>query len=111
MRLGSTRIALLRLSGRSGCCRNLRREVRGALFDALAERETCETGDLDRGADLAFGFLQRLPDALLVIVDERLLQQGLLLVEGFEPRLGDLVDHSLGLALLAKLVRQNVLLA
>ena len=50
-------------------------------------------------------------DALLVVVDERLLEQGLLLVEGLQPRLGDLLDHRLGLALLAELVGQNVLLA
>ena len=100
-----------RLSGSSGRRRNLRREVGRRFFDALAEREAREARDLDRPADLAFGFLQRLPDALLVVEDERLLEQRLLLVEGLQPQLGDLFDHRLGLALLAELVGQDVLLA
>ena len=50
-------------------------------------------------------------DALLVVEDEGLLEQGLLLVEGFQARLGDLLDHRFGLALLAEFVGENVLLA
>src|SRR5688572_19214241 len=100
-----------RLSGGSACRRNLRREVGRTFFDALPEREALVAGDLDRTADLAFGLLQRLRDTLLVVEDERLLEQGLLLVEGFQARLRDLVDHRLGLALLAELVGEDVLLA
>src|SRR5882762_10020881 len=99
---GSAGIAL-RSAGPGGRG-NFRREVRGGLLDSLAERETRKARDLDRPADLAFGFLQRLTDALLVVEDERLLQQSLFLVEGFQPGLGDLLDHRLGLALLAELV-------
>ena len=41
-------------------------EVGVLLFDAFAEREPHEAGDLDRGAD-AFGFLQRLRHALFAV--------------------------------------------
>src|SRR5438094_601209 len=100
-----------RLSGRSGRRRNLRREIRRAFFDTLAELETGKRHHFDRPADLAFGFLQRLRDTLFVVEDEGLLQKALLLVEGLEPRLGNLLDHRLWLALLAEFVGQNVLLA
>src|SRR6476659_11320640 len=90
-----------RLSGGSACRRNLRDEVGRGLFDALAKRKARERRYLDCAAGLAFGFLQRLADALLVVEDEGLLEQRLLLVEGPEPGLGDLLDHRFGLALLA----------
>src|SRR3954462_2739836 len=91
------------LSGGSACRRNLCREIGRALFDALTEREAREGRDLDGSSHLAFRFLQRLPDALLVVEDEGLLEQRLLLVEGLQPRLGNLLDHGFGLALLAEL--------
>src|SRR3981189_2740791 len=70
----------------------------------LADRETHEAGDLDRAADLAFGFFQRLGDRLGRIVDIGLLEQAGLLVEGLEPRFDDLGNDIVGLALLAELV-------
>src|SRR3981189_562934 len=73
-------------------------------LDPLADRETHEAGDLDRAADLAFGFLQRLGDRLGRIVDIGLLEQAGLLVEGLEPRFDDLGNDIVGLALLAELV-------
>src|SRR3954471_17586582 len=100
-----------RLSGGSACRRNLRGEIGRAFFDALTKRKARERRDLDRPAGLTFGLLQRLPDALLVVKDEGLLEQRLLLVEGLEPGLGDLVDHRLGLPLLAEFVGEDVLLA
>ena len=54
-------------SALAGRGRDLGGEIAFLLLDALAERVAHETGDLDRRADLAFGFLQRLRDALLVV--------------------------------------------
>src|SRR5947209_5372278 len=106
----SVRVAARTLAGsRRG--RDFRREVARRPFNALAERVAHEASDLDRPADLAFRFLQRLPDAFLVVEDEGLLEQGLLLVEGLEARFGDLFDHRFRLALLAEFVGQDVLLA
>src|SRR5437588_309309 len=88
-------------------------EIAFRFRDALAETVTHETGDLDRTADLAFGFLDRLRDRLLAGVgkDEGLLEQGLLLVERLETVLDDLLDHRFGLALLTEFVGEHVLLA
>src|SRR3569623_2239673 len=96
------------LAGRGS---HFRGEVGLLLVDALAEREAHEAGDLHRTADLALGLLERLRDRLLVFEDERLLEHADFLVEGLQARLDDLLDHSLGLALLAELVGKNVLLA
>ena len=51
-------------------------------------------------ADFAFGFLQRLRDALGRIVDIGLFEQADFLVEGLQARLDDLLDHVGRLALL-----------
>src|SRR5690606_18161187 len=53
------------------------------------------------GQDLDPGLLRDLADRLLVVLDERLLQQGEVLVPGVQPALDDLRDRGLGLALLA----------
>src|SRR5262245_27359684 len=100
------RLLLLAAGGR-----NFGGEVRFLLLDSLAQSIAHVTGDFHRTTDLALSFLQRLADALLVVEDEGLLQQRLLLVEGLQARLGDLLDHRLGLALLTELVGQDVLLA
>src|SRR6185503_1142264 len=98
-------------SALAGRGRNLGGEVGLLLLDALTEGVADEARDLDRTADLALGVLERLRDRLLVVEDERLLEHADLLVESLQARLDDLLDHSLGLALLAKLVGEHVLLA
>ena len=68
-----------------GRCRHLGGEIGFGTLDTLTERIAHKAGDLDRATDLALGFLQRLRHALLVVVDERLIEQADLLVEGLEP--------------------------
>ncbi len=59
-----------------------------------------EAGDLDRAADLAFGFLERLRHALACRRwMNGLLEQADLLVEGLDAGLDDLLDHVRRLAL------------
>src|SRR6185312_8152495 len=98
-------------SALTGGGRHFGGEIGFLLLNAFAKRVTHKAGDLDRTARLAFGFLGRLRDALLVVEDKRLIEQRLLLVESFQTRFDDLIDHILGLALLAKFVGENVLLA
>src|SRR3569832_513602 len=98
-----------RPSALAGRGRHFGGEVGLLALDTLAERVAHEAGDLDRTADLALGFLDRLRHHLLVVEDERLLEHADLLVEGLQSRLADLLDQSLGLALLAKLVGEHVL--
>ena len=92
-------------------CRDLGGEIGVRPVDALAERVAHEAGDLDRRADLAFGFLDRLRDVLVRLVDEGLIEQADLLVEGLEPRFDDLVDDIRRFALRLELVGEHVLLA
>src|SRR5689334_24957046 len=99
-------------SPRAGSRRTAGRELLGVrLLDALAHGKPHEAGDLDRPADLSLGFLERLRDRLLVVVYVGLLEQADLLVEGLEPRFDDLGNDVFGLALLAELVGEHVLLA
>src|SRR5690348_8395810 len=67
--------------------RDFRGEVAVLLLDAFAKPEANVAGDLDRGANFALGFLERLRHAFLVIVDIDLLKQCHFLVEGLEARL------------------------
>src|SRR5262245_28056562 len=53
--------------------------------DALTQRVAHEACDLDRAADLALGFPDGLGHALVRFVDEGLIEQAYLLVEGLEP--------------------------
>jgi hypothetical protein len=109
------RIRAGRSSGGGTSCR-WRRDFGGEigflLLDSLAESIAHKSGDLHRRADLALSFLHRLGDRLAgFVVDEGLLQQADFLVVGLQAGLDDLLDHVLGLALLAILVGQHVLFA
>jgi len=64
--------------------RDLGGKVGLVLLDSLAERKSDETGELDRTADLALSFFQRLRHRLGGIVHVDLLEQANLLVEGLE---------------------------
>src|ERR1700733_1195287 len=95
----------------TGKCGDFAAEISPGPFDPLAERKAPEAADLDRRADFAFGFLERLRDAFLVIEDEGLIEQTDFLVESLQARLDDLVDDIGGLSLRLELVGKNVLLA
>src|SRR5262249_61666887 len=95
----------------AGGRRDLSSKIRARTIDAFSERIVHETRDLDGTADLAFGILQRLGDALVGIMNIGLLQQADLLVESLEPGLDDLDDRRLRLALSAELVGENIFLA
>src|SRR3569832_2649119 len=70
---------------------NLGSEVGLFLLDAFTARVAHEAGNLDRAADLALGFLQRLRDRLAAVVDEGLLEQADFLVVCLQARLDDLL--------------------
>src|ERR1700751_1817519 len=78
---------------------DFRGEVAFLLLDSLAESIEHKARDLQRSADLALGFLERLGDRLAAVVDEGLLEQADFLVEGLQAGLDDLLDDVLGLAL------------
>src|ERR1700757_2432531 len=79
--------------------RHFSTEIAARPVDALAKGEADEAADLDRRPAFAFALLERLGDGLLVVEDERLIEQADFLVEGFQPRLDDLFDHIGRLAL------------
>src|SRR5262245_31123724 len=60
-------------------------EITIGPVDALTQRVAHKARDLDRAADLALGFLDRLGHALVRFVDKGLIEQAYLLVEGLEP--------------------------
>src|SRR5262249_49686208 len=99
-----------RSSRLTGGGRDLGGEIGFLLLDALTECVADKTGDFDRSAHLAFGFLQRLRHTLLVIENKWLLQQTNFLVEGLESRLDDLIDYISRFALLLELVGKHILL-
>src|SRR6218665_3741149 len=75
-------------------------EIGFLLLDSLAQSIAHKTGNLDRRTGLALSFLDGLGDALLVVEDEGLFQQGDFLEEGLDARIDDLLDHRVRLALL-----------
>src|SRR5215470_11158776 len=91
--------------------RDFRREVAFLLLDSLTESIAHKAGDLHGSPDLALSFLHRLRHRLAGVVDEGLLEQADFLVVGLQAGLDDLLDHVLGLALLAIFVGEHVLLA
>ena len=85
---------------RAGERRYFAAEIAFRPIDAFAEREADKARDLDRPADLALGFFERLRDGLLTVFDDvALIEQADLLVEGLEPGLDDLLDDVGRLAL------------
>src|SRR5579864_8541784 len=73
--------------------RHFSTEIAGRPFDALAKRKADEAADLDRRTHRALALLERLGDALFVVVDKRLIDEADFLVEGLEPRFDDLLDY------------------
>src|SRR6516225_11857172 len=65
--------------------RDIASEVIIRPVDAFAEHVTHKPRNLDRRTDLALRILDRLGNALVRIVDEGLIDQAHLLVEGLEP--------------------------
>src|SRR5512144_685141 len=98
-------------SGRFDQGGHLAAEIALRPVDAFPERIAHEPGHLDRAADLALGFLDRLRHALVRLVNERLIEQADLLVEGLEPRFDDLVDHIRRLSLRLVFVREHLFFA
>src|ERR1700686_1094122 len=86
--------ALLRLRLMCACKRrHLAAEIAFGPVNAFTERKADKAGDLDRPADLAFGFLDRLCNGLLALFDGvALLKQTNFLVEGSQAGLDDLLD-------------------
>ena len=72
-------------SGRFDQGRDFAAKITLRPVDPFAERITHEPRNLDRTADLALGFLDRLGNTLVRLVDVRLIEQADFLVEGFEP--------------------------
>src|SRR6185437_13987283 len=87
-------------SALTGGGRNLGGEIGFLLLNAFAKRITNKAGDLDRAADGALGFLERLRDGLGRVVNVSLLEQADFLVEGLQAGFDDLVDDVRGLSLL-----------
>src|SRR5215467_4417410 len=100
-------VALL-LPSRSG---DFRGEVAVLLFNAFTKPEANVAADLDRRANFALGFLERLRHAFLVVVNIDLLKQRHFLVKSLEARLDDLLDHVRRFTLLLELVGEYILLA
>ena len=69
-------------------------EITFLPLNSLAKREADEPGHFEGATYLAFGFLERLRDALLVVEDKRLVEERLLLVESFQTRFDDLLISS-----------------
>src|ERR1700761_6140434 len=86
-------------------------EIAAGSVDAFAQGIADETAELNRSADLTFGLFKRLGYGLLVVENERLLDQTNFLVESLQSRLDDLLDDIRGFALRLGLVRQYALLA
>src|SRR6266851_8708511 len=82
-------------SDRDGADRRCRAwNLLGVLFlDPLTDAVAHVASDLDRSSGLALSFFHCLRHAPFRRVDEGLIKQTDLLVEGLEPRFDDLVDH------------------
>src|SRR5580692_12989675 len=77
----------------AGHRRHFAAEIAGRFVDAFTERKADETGDLDRPADLAFGFLDGLRYRLLAFFNGiALIEQAHFLVESFETGLDNLLN-------------------
>src|SRR6187401_20987 len=78
------RALLKKRSGRFDQGRDLAAEITLRPVDAFAEGIADEARHLDRTADLALGFLNRLRNTLVRFVDVGLIEQADFLVEGLE---------------------------
>src|SRR5262245_65585203 len=79
--------------------RHLAAKIALRPVDALAQRITDKARHLDRRAHFTLGFLERLGNCLVRIVDVGLIEQAYLFVESLEPGFDDLADQIRGFAL------------